>query len=311
MNREEQIGMTQVHKEAGVRCNSPVFNAFSSKLEGWVHEQDALVNLGKEKNFDHNKWLSEETWEEDPMGVNSHKFRCDEFTDIHDGKHILFSGCSVTYGVGLYTKELWSYKIYEMIKENTKVSGYFNLGTPGTSVMDICANIMKYISNYGNPDAIFLDLPDLNRFYTIPDVDGMSDNLNSLPMEDIYKNLPRWIRHGTYNGRPIREVEVSKIHTYNYLFFLEQYCKQAGIKLYIFSYVMDTTAFLKHTDIKRLFDFNNDSIVDELYEYSQKNKTDEYFLIARDKRHHGTAFHDAWAKLMYEAYSKECESDVR
>jgi hypothetical protein len=306
MNREEQIGMTEVHKQKGIRYNSPVFNAFNSKLVGWVNPQDALVNLGNEEEFfEHNKWASEQPWEEDPMGINKHNFRCDDFTSEHDGEHLLFSGCSVTYGVGLYTKELWSHKLYEMIKKDKKVSGYFNLGTPGTSVMAICSNIMKYISNYGKPDAIFLDLPDLNRFYIIPKEEDVLTKFEKLPPYAICQLLPNWIRHGTYNGMPIPEVEVNKIHTYNYLRFLQQYCEEAGIKLYIFSYVMETTAFLKMTDIERLFDFNNDSIVDDLYEYSQKNKTDEYFLIARDKRHHGTAFHDAWAKLMYDAYTKE------
>ena len=311
MNREEQIGMTHVHKNKGMRYNSPVPNAFSARLVGWVHPQDALVRLDETPPFEHNQWLEEKPWEEDPMGINEHHFRCDEFTDKHEGEHVLFSGCSVTYGVGLYTKELWSYKIYQMIKATKSVSGYYNLGTPGTSVMDICANIMKYIANYGKPDAIFLDLPDLNRFYAIPKEEGIIQSMDRMSLEQIYNALPNWIRHGTYNGRPTPEVEVTKIHTYNYLKFLEQYCEEAGIKLYIFSYVMETTAFLKTTDLKRLFDFNNDSIVDELYEYSQKNKTDEYFLIARDKRHHGTAFHDAWAKLMYDAYKEECDKDVR
>ena len=304
MNREEQIGMINVHKEAGIRVNTPVFNAFSKKLVGWVHPQDALVNLGETKDFEHNQWLSDEPWKEDELGVNSNNFRCDEFTKNHTGEHILFSGCSVTYGVGLYTKELWSYKLYEKIKAEKLVSGYFNLGTPGTSTMDICANIIKYISLYGKPDTIFLDLPDLQRFYWIPKEDYIINAMNNLKPEIIDNKLTEWIRHGTHAGRPTPEVEVNKIHTYNYLLWLEQFCLEAGIKLYIFSYVMETIRFLKTTDLTRIMDFDNDKIVDELFEYSQNNKTDKFFLVARDARHHGTAFHEVWANKLFESYKE-------
>ena len=38
----------------------------------------------------------------DEKEINSKNFRSNEFIKKHEGKHILFSGCSVTSGVGLF-----------------------------------------------------------------------------------------------------------------------------------------------------------------------------------------------------------------
>jgi hypothetical protein len=300
MNREEQIGMVHEKINKGLNFNVFVSNPFNSGFSGWAHEADAFVNIEQTTRFDHNSWLEKGDWDQDPMGINSNKFRCDEFINNHKGKHILFSGCSVTYGVGLYTKELWSYKLYEKIKNDEEVSGYFNLGTPGTSTIDICANVMKYIKHHGKPDAIFLDLPDLGRFYMIEEEIFNNDKKRNI--DDLTKNINKMIRHATYSGELNYLAETMKIYAYQSLFFLEQFCKEAKIKLYIFSYVMDTIRFLQNTDLESIINIDNDTIVDELFEYSQKNKTDKFFLLARDGVHHGTAFHDVWANKMYNMY---------
>lgn len=306
MTREEDIGMNRVHLKSGVRWNHPILNALKRELYGWSNLEDALIDKPRSEKNESNEWIHNTTWPEDSQKVNSKNYRCDEFKSQHDGEHILFSGCSVTYGVGLYTNELWSYKLYEKIKGVKKVSGYYNLGTPGSSVLSIVSNIFKYIYLYGKPDSIFLDLPDLNRFYVIPPDEKMVEELiDHGDIRELHNELPNLMRYGTYIGMPNRDILVTRMQSYEYLSMLEQYCSDTGIKLYIFSYVQDTLDFLSQTDLPRVFDVDNGNLINELYEYSQQNKVDKYFLVARDERHHGTAFHNAWANRMFDFYQKE------
>ena len=122
-----------------------VLNLFEKKITG--HKS----NLGKEINPD--------------LKHNSNNFRCEEFKKNHKDTHILFSGCSVTYGQGLLEDEIWAKKLYNKIKQEIPVSGFFNLGVVGIGICDIVANIFKYIDNFGKPDLIFILLPPIQRRY--------------------------------------------------------------------------------------------------------------------------------------------------
>jgi hypothetical protein len=291
--------------QVGFITNVNVANAFNKKLDGWPMPQDAFNKLESDeheyRNAENTKWIRDSVWDEDPFHINKDMFRSNEFSRDHNGKHVLFSGCSVTYGVGLYTTETWSYKIYEKIKEQEPVSGYFNLGKPGTSVMDIVSNVFKYIGLYGAPDVIFLDLPDLNRHYSIRD--DTKDFIQGT-IQEIEDKTFNGFFHGMYRGRPnLRNQEV-RIYVYQYILMLEQYCKDMGIELYIFSYVDGTNDFLKRTDIESMKYLNNQDIVEQIYNYAEDNKDsiDEYFLTARDEQHHGWGYHDIWADIMFKEY---------
>lgn len=96
--------------------------------------------------------------------IIDHNYVSDKFIDKHEGKHILFAGCSITVGCGLNTvKKTWAYRLYENIKKENKCSGFFNASLSGASAMDIIINILKYIAKYGNPDYIFIMFPNYGR----------------------------------------------------------------------------------------------------------------------------------------------------
>lgn len=95
--------------------------------------------------------------------LNSSGLRSDEFTEVHDGKHILFAGCSITFGDGMPLDYIWPKIVYNEIAKTEKVSGYFNVGRPGASNIWIIMQIFKYIELYGMPDVIFINLPDSDR----------------------------------------------------------------------------------------------------------------------------------------------------
>src|SRR5574339_449080 len=50
--------------------------------------------------------------------VNSHFFRCPEFTDLDFSKPIFaVGGCSITFGIGVPYEHTWAYLIWQKLKE--------------------------------------------------------------------------------------------------------------------------------------------------------------------------------------------------
>lgn len=283
--------------------NEKVELPFSRQLTGWNNLIEGLYRDSK-KLDDSQLWVD---FPEDDFVPNRQGFRADEFKKDHEGKHILFNGCSVTYGQGLYTNETWSYLLYKMISENEKVSGYYNIGTPGKSIFDIVASTFKYIDKYGNPDEIFLDLPDLNRFYAL-NSDSTAEFDKPMGPGDTFYALNDNYRHSIVKQDTTLSVFVHTlyIYMYQYLMFLEIYCKSNNIKLYLFSYVRGTDAFFRlcnldnyivTTDIEQM-----QEIEEGVFNYTESHKDDKYTMIARDGRHYGTAFHYVWAKMLYNIY---------
>lgn len=45
--------------------------------------------------------------------LNSDNFRSDEFIKKHKNKHILFAGCSNTFGEGVEYEKTWAYRLYK------------------------------------------------------------------------------------------------------------------------------------------------------------------------------------------------------
>jgi hypothetical protein len=90
--------------------------------------------------------------------------RCDDFKKDHGGKlHVLFAGCSMTYGEGLPIEDVWSYLVHQYINSITETSGYFNVGKTGINFHEMLNQIMGYMKYAGKPDVIFLMLPEIGR----------------------------------------------------------------------------------------------------------------------------------------------------
>jgi hypothetical protein len=311
MNNNDSIyqnlnkGFDQISKENNefILESQKVEFPFTKKLNGW----DNLIKKNNNE-FDNNLWSD---FTEDSFLPNKDGFRSDEFTKEHVGKHILFNGCSVTYGQGLYTNETWSYLLHKLISEKENVSGYYNIGNPGKSIFDIVASTFKYINTYGNPNTIFLDLPDLNRFYAIS-----SKNIQDLnkPMgpSQLFYLLNEHYRHTMSKNTSSASLlffNTLLIYMYQYLMFLEIYCKNNKIDLYIFSYVEGTDAFLKKCDLDNYYETTDKNtlikIEKQIFDYINNNPDDEFTMIARDGRHYGTAFHYVWANMLYDIYRRK------
>jgi hypothetical protein len=222
--------------------------------------------------------------------LNDFNYRSDNFKKEHIGKHILFAGCSVTFGSGLEIEETWSKKVYNLIKKDNECSGYFNLAVPGSSIVNQIILLFKYFKNYGNPDIIFLNSPGLIRFYSYSSIDNLF-------FDSFYND----------ESKP-----VMNLISYQYYLMLDQYCKSNNIGLYCFSWKdkkennADLYSEIENTfnSFDSFYEINNKEVLDYCAKYVLNNKNKKYLIKARDNDHHGIAFHDYWANFSYGEYIK-------
>jgi hypothetical protein len=210
--------------------------------------------------------------------LNSLNFRSDEFIDKHDKTHILFSGCSQTFGTGLFKEELWTSLLYDLIKKDLELSGYFNLATPGASIGHIVSNIFKYFKKYGDPDIIFLNLPGPNRTYN-------------------YDKEKKIIHDGRFSDDCLPFLNIL---SYQYYFMLEHYCIKNNIKLFAFSW-HEQGNLLMNKNFKNFIFINEDDIISYIF---QKYGNLKLGRLARDNGHLGIGFHEYWSKYLYDKFIK-------
>jgi hypothetical protein len=222
--------------------------------------------------------------------INTFGFRSDEFITNHEKFHVVFSGCSNTWGTGILQEELWSYKTYKLISQNKECSGYFNLGILGTSATSIIINLFKYFTKYGNPDVIFINFPDSLRFFSY-------DKSNETYCDSFYNRDSK---------------EILGLINFNYYFMLEQYCKTNNIELYSFTWTDAKQRFLFPHEVlevpfdsfKTYYKIDSEDIYNNLKKDKELYKDSEYLKFARDKMHPGTSFHNYWSNFIYDKYIK-------
>ena len=220
--------------------------------------------------------------------LNNNNFRCDNFIENHNKKHVLFSGCSNTFGMGLKIEETWANKTYQKIKNESECSGYFNIGVPGNNIYNSILNIFKYCKYYGNPDIVFINLPEITRFFLFDEI-------------DLKYKL-------TYYKKIDPLLYVNKLIIYNSYLMLEEYCKSNNIKLFSFTYDCLNKNFFECTnEIFKNFNFNTfyyinyNKMLEELFLLKQDNEV-KYFDIARDRGHPGTGWNIWWSNFIYNKY---------
>jgi hypothetical protein len=227
----------------------------------------------------------------DKKEINNLNFRSDNFKNLHDGKHIVFTGCSNTWGVGLKKEEIWSYKTYEKISKEIKCSGYFNLGILATSSISQIINLFKYFNEYGNPDIVFINFPDLLRFY------GYHDK-SKIFFDSFYQKESK---------------EILELITFQYYLMLDQYCKSNNIKLYSFSWISSKQKTpIGHPIFEvplSLFDtyyqIDKNNMKKYIEQYKKNNLNQEFIDFARDDEHPGIAHNEYWSDFIYNIYKED------
>lgn len=242
---------------------------------------------------------------------NSYKFRSDEFVEKgqHDGMHILFAGCSVTWGDALNIEETWGWRVYDSISKKHKTSGFFNIGFPGTSIAQEIFWIMKYCKKFGNPDAIFFLMPNLGRFFSIQLADN-SDRDPALGSSIIYTED---------EAETPGSLLLASHLTFECYYMLEQFCKANDIKLISSSWSFgkeDNNAIGKTTSLfdghfESFFNMigNNVNPMQWIYDYMQENP--DATIKARDDSHPGSAEQAYYASRMIDRYNEITNEDIR
>lgn len=206
---------------------------------------------------------------------NNYGHRSDDFTNTHNASHILFAGCSISFGEGLPYMSNWSGKLYNKIQTRTPVSGYFNLSFLGGSSELILSNIYKYILNYGKPDFLFIHLPETSRFISY----GKEYNNATLEGSPSTRKRNIW-------------------YVYNMMISLELLCKALGTKLLWTTWDKNDNSFYSET--KSFNNFISTTSIDIALKATNKyEKNNKYYDIARDKAHPGLMYSDGLANIFY------------
>jgi hypothetical protein len=238
-------------------------------------------NIFKPEDF---KYLPEEYKKE----FNNYGYRSDNFLKEHKGTHVLFAGCSQTFGFGLDQEEMWSKILYNKINKNKECSGYFNLSASGSGIQFIISNIFKYFKNFGNPDYIFLNLPDGFRF------------IAHLPETNNYSKI-------TFKTKNSEIQKFLSLINYHYYLMLEEYCKSNSIKLYAVSWDTKDPKHYNTNDFFSIFEtfisINYKKMHEDIINDENKYKS-KYYYYARDGVHDGAGYNIWLANFLYDKYLK-------
>ena len=229
---------------------------------------------------------------------NNEKFRSDDFISDHNGKkHILFSGCSETEGVGSPLNTVWAKILYDKVSKDIENSGYFNLGRSGYGWQKIITSFMIYTKKYGFPDYFFILMPNIGRFYK------WEIEMNHwVYMQNAIRNpffkLDISDEQQSINFSKEREVFLDWVISWK--LFVE-YCKSNNVKLVYSSWHTVENKNLQQVNhmFPELFLMDEDDMAKKFEEKRPGMKTDTHDLRRRDG-HHGILYHEYWAERFYE-----------
>jgi hypothetical protein len=244
---------------------------------------------------------------------NNDFFRCDDFTSSHDGKHILFAGCSETEGMGGNVEDVWGHILHEKIARITNVDGYYSIGKAGYGWQKIILSIQVYIKKYGKPDMIFALLPNIGRLF------AWSENINDWHYQQKYPGLKgneEFVKNKKKSSLDDREgsdefaPQAMLPNEYRKVFIdfaagwklFEDYCKQTDIKLLWGTW----------EDVDD-FNFTNTNIFSNFVPLSKKEFLDNADLSEKYNQgsyrkrdgHHGRLFHEFWANKFLETANEK------
>ena len=260
-------------------------NAFDTAFEYYVYE---TCNSCKVVKNEHVPIKTNCTYENDSFEfkINSDGFRSDEFTRTHNGKHVLFVGCSNTFGMSMKLENTWAHRLYSKINESEPLSGYYNLGHIGSKISQNISNIFLYCKRYAKPDVIFFLMPTIGRELS-PDQNMELHNKD----EEIFMNFSH-----------------KKQQVVDSYMMLEEYCSSNNIKLISKTWDIGLGTLSVDSTLKNFstfFSMDIDKFADLVMEYSDNNKNDQFAVKAFDGLHAGNGLMYAESETFYKIYKEQ------
>jgi hypothetical protein len=239
---------------------------------------------------------------------NEDFFRGDNFKKNHDGKHILFSGCSETEGVGGNIEDAWSHILYNKISKEEKCSGFFNLARSGWGWSRIIINALIYFKKYGYPDTYFILLPNHQRkFY----YEEKIKNIEKIKKWIYYQTYPKLYLTKDPDNSDTTKTSTPKEYLEDFVFFLINWktfcelCKSNNVKLIFSTWDSVDSDNLQSTSFDEFFNLENNGLKLEKY-FNKYYQTHEVKKDDHRKRdgHSGRVWHSFCADQFYEQYKK-------
>lgn len=228
--------------------------------------------------------------------LNSFGFRSQEILKLNnENLNILISGCSNTWGDGVFFDDMWSNQLkYLFVSKNKKIN-IDNISYPGASIHACIRNIMAFIENYGKPDYIFICFPSLSRNLYF------SNEKNKIINCFVFDNyLMEPVKtQKEYNKSYIHENSILLATTLIYM--LEEVCRANQINL------IWSTWDKKDEELFNTFNFNNFVSILNLNNIDVKNNSNSFYWdLAKDGVHFGAKWHKQIANF-YAKYIKNEE----
>jgi hypothetical protein len=195
--------------------------------------------------------------------------------------NIIYSGCSNTWGEGVFEKDIWGNILADKIKtihQNKHIDNN-NIAYSGANIKSIIKNILSVIEITENPNYLFVCFPSVSRDLHYSDKHKTFINCF---VNDFYLLDPVDVQI-KYNKNFSQENNFLTSTTM--IFLLESFCKHANIKFYW------TTWDEKDDKIFQKINFNNYIKIDNKYELEAKNTNSPYWEIAKDNLHPGAKWH--------------------
>jgi hypothetical protein len=268
--------------------DTPVLKQFINQT-GQMFYKD---KLGKERSFIANH--------------NSNGFRSDEFIKTHEGRHIVFAGCSETYGRGGDIEESWAHMVYSSISKSTQTSGFFNLGTPGAGFKEILCTVIDYCNSYAKPNDIFILMPNLERYIWYVDtfLDKENNGYYGVCIDDE--------NYGRMTGSNNKTVDLRKSSYSNdkeefanfiiMMKIFEEFCQSSEINLFWGTWDTDNMFGKELKD--NLFNLKFYSDINTNLHKVKEYCDSENMSLFKPDGHAGSAMHAVWADQFVKKYNE-------
>jgi hypothetical protein len=241
--------------------------------------------------------------------LNYNGFRSQHFKELNNNDiNILYAGCSFTFGEGLPYEFTWTTLLTNKIKDfykNKNIEAY-NVGYMGSSIHLVIRNVMAFIRNFGKPDYIFINFPDIAR------------NINYCDRLNRYEKVFYSKRHFENKMNPIQlqytknfVIEDSILLAVDLINMLEDYCESNNIKLIWTTWFYSLVPMYESLNFKYFMTpdttFQTHRLSETITEknpYYKNINNLPYWEIARDKNHPGTAWTTHISDLIYNDFIK-------